>query len=45
MTQQATKVLNKQVKQALEKTIDLRSLALLLSDTQLYRPTITLNHA
>ncbi|MBD2534020.1 hypothetical protein H6G97_32570 [Nostoc flagelliforme FACHB-838] len=27
MTQQATKVLNKQVKQALEKTIDLRSLA------------------
>ncbi|MEH2032198.1 MAG: hypothetical protein V7K67_21540 [Nostoc sp.] len=24
---------------------DLRSLALLLSDTQLYRPTITLNHA
>ncbi|AUB44596.1 ATPase involved in DNA repair (plasmid) [Nostoc flagelliforme CCNUN1] len=28
MTQQATKVLNKQVKQALEKTIDLRSLAL-----------------
>ncbi|WDD36811.1 hypothetical protein PQG02_33720 (plasmid) [Nostoc sp. UHCC 0926] len=28
MTQQATKVLNKQVKEALEKTIDLRSLAL-----------------
>ncbi|WP_323808754.1 hypothetical protein [Nostoc sphaeroides] len=28
MTQQATKALNKQVKQALEKTIDLRSLAL-----------------
>ncbi|AUB42369.1 ATPase involved in DNA repair [Nostoc flagelliforme CCNUN1] len=28
MTQQATKVLNKQVKQALEKTIDLRTLAL-----------------
>ncbi|WP_414573232.1 hypothetical protein [Nostoc sp. CCY 9925] len=28
MTQQATKVLNKQVKQALEKTIDLRSLAI-----------------
>ncbi|MEH2460142.1 MAG: hypothetical protein V7K34_23075 [Nostoc sp.] len=28
MTQQATKVLNKQVKQALEKTIDLRELAL-----------------
>ena len=27
MTQQATKVLNKQVKEALEKTIDLRSLA------------------
>lgn len=27
LTQQATKALNKQVKQALEKTIDLRSLA------------------
>ncbi|WP_445627567.1 hypothetical protein [Nostoc sp. DSM 114167] len=40
MTQQATKVLNKQVKLALEKTIDLRSLILETYDPQAQDPAV-----